>query len=97
MATTATGLALATEAVKAFIAYPGLNIEPKVPANTAAAATAGCTPEERSKGIKIAPAAAADPAALVRVLLIKNVTKVAAGINKGPAFCTGLAIKWIKC
>ena len=63
---TSIGVECATSATMAICPNPGFSIgEPYVPAKTAAAAIAGCTPAPIRTGIKMAPTAAEQPPALV--------------------------------
>ena len=71
-------------------------MEPKVPAKIAAPAVAGRTPALFNTGIKVAPTAAAQPAADGMAMLIKKVMTVAIGIKKNFNPLNGLVSKCTK-
>ena len=73
-------------------------MEPKVPAKIAAPAVAGRTPALFNTGIRVAPTAAAHPAAEGIAILIKNVITVATGIRKNfnpPNGLVSKCTKWV--
>ncbi len=70
---------------------------PKVPARTAAPAIAGLIPASMRIGIRIAPTAAAAPAALGKAVLMAKVTKAAPGIRIGRSLTSPLERRLTRC
>ena len=80
---------LAILATMALWAFPGLQVEPQVPAKTAAAAMAGWIPAAIMAGISTTPTAAVQPAALGSAMLMNQVTSMAPGMRSGRTLTSG--------
>ena len=68
-----------------------------MPKKIAEPAIAGCTPERMRAGIKSAPTAAAQPAAVGNAILIKNVIITAPGMMIFVIFLSPAEMKYTMC